>query len=153
MTMRIVIHNNDMTGPIKNRPTIQIAESALTSAEEILANIPANLSPMIVEHENLPDYWFCKAWFVANGVVNVDMNKARELHRDRLRGARFNKLAELDVAFQRALETGADTKEIVAKKQELRDLPKDQRIDVATNTDELKAFWPEFLGKSCYIHD
>jgi hypothetical protein len=146
MTMRIVIHNNDMSGPIKNRPTIQIAESDMTSAEKLLADIPANLSPLIIEYSDLPDQMFCKAWFVANGKVNVDMDYARELHRNRMRGARFNKLAELDIEFQRALETGTDTKDIVARKQALRDVTKDPGIEAATTTQELRSVWPEILG-------
>ena len=42
-----------------------------------------------------------------------------------------------DVAFQRALESGADTSTIVAEKQRLRDVTK--LADAATTLDELKA--------------
>ena len=41
-----------------------------------------------------------------------------------------------DVAFQRALESGADTTAIVAEKQRLRDITK--LADEATTLDELK---------------
>ena len=40
----------------------------------------------------------------------------------RLRAEREPLLAAQDVAFQRALETGADTSAIVAEKQRLRDI-------------------------------
>jgi hypothetical protein len=42
-----------------------------------------------------------------------------------------------DVAFQRALEQGADTTAIVAEKQRLRDIT--NLADQATTLDELKA--------------
>ena len=52
---------------------------------------------------------------------------------------------ELDVEYTRALESGADTTSIVAKKQELRDYP--TQVDSATTTDEIKAVWDtEKLG-------
>ena len=47
----------------------------------------------------------------------IDMAKAREIHKAKIREARTPKLAELDIEFQRALETSADTSTIVAKKQ------------------------------------
>ena len=81
----------------------------------------------------------------------IDMAKAREIHKTKIREARSPKLAELDVEFQRALETGASTTDIVAKKQALRDAPADSAIDAATTTDELKAQWnTSILGTSPY---
>jgi hypothetical protein len=41
-----------------------------------------------------------------------------------------------DVAFQRAIEQGADTSAIVAEKQRLRDIT--QVVDTATTLEELK---------------
>jgi hypothetical protein len=75
-------------------------------------------------------------------MITVNMNKARDIHRARLREARAPLFAALDVAFQRAMESGADTAEIVAKKQALRDVTKDPAIDAAQTTDELKAVRP-----------
>ena len=69
----------------------------------------------------------------------VDMAKAREIHKTNIRRAREPKLAELDVEFQKALETGASTTEIVAKKQALRDAPADSGIAAASDADALKA--------------
>ena len=78
-------------------------------------------------------------------MITVNMEKARDIHRQRLREARAPLFNALDVAFQRAMETGADTAEIVAKKQALRDVTADPAIDAAQTTDELKAVWPEIL--------
>ena len=81
----------------------------------------------------------------------VDMAKAREIHKTRIREARGPKLEELDVEFQRALETSADTSAIIAKKQALRDAPADSAIDAATDEAGLKAQWnTSVLGDSPY---
>ena len=71
----------------------------------------------------------------------IDMAKAREIHKNKIREARSPKLAELDIEFQKALETGASTTDIVAKKQALRDAPADSGIASAGSADELKAQW------------
>tara|TARA_B100001778_G_C18380016_1_gene534826 strand:+ start:271 stop:528 length:258 start_codon:yes stop_codon:yes gene_type:complete len=82
---------------------------------------------------------------------SVNMAKAREIHKTNIREARTPKLAALDVEFQKALETGASTTDIVAKKQALRDAPADSGIDSASDTDALKAQWKtEILGTSPY---
>ena len=81
----------------------------------------------------------------------VDMAKAREIHKTNIRAAREPKLAELDIEFQKALETGASTTDIVAKKQALRDAPADSEITSAADTDALKAQWKtDILGSSPY---
>ena len=81
----------------------------------------------------------------------VDMAKAREIHKTNIRTAREPKLAELDIEFQKALETGASTTDIVAKKQALRDAPADSGITSAADTDALKAQWKtDILGTSPY---
>ena len=80
-----------------------------------------------------------------------DMAKAREIHKTNIRTARTPKLAELDVEFQKALETGASTTDIVAKKQALRDAPADAGIASASDTDALKSQWKtDILGTSPY---
>ena len=67
-------------------------------------------------------------------VINID--KAKGITKDRLRAERAPLLQEQDVAFQRALESGADTAAIVAEKQRLRDIT--NLADTATTLDELK---------------
>ena len=81
----------------------------------------------------------------------INMAKAREIHKNNIREARAPKLAELDIEFQKALETSADTSAIVAKKQALRDAPADSGIVAASDTDALKAQWnTSLLGNSPY---
>ena len=77
--------------------------------------------------------------------------KAREIHKTNIRNARTLKFAELDIEFQKALETGASTTDIVAKKQALRDAPADSGIAAASDADALKAQWKtDILGASPY---
>ena len=79
------------------------------------------------------------------------MAKAREIHKTKIRFARQSKFAELDIEFQRALESSSDTSTIVAKKQALRDAPADSAIESATDEAGLKAQWnTSILGDSPY---
>ena len=92
---------------------------------------------LIVNTSDLPrDNDFFDAWELSNGVVTVSFPKAVEITKKRLRAERTPLLAAQDVAFQRALESGADTTAIVAEKQRLRDITK--LADEATTLDELK---------------
>ena len=82
----------------------------------------------------------------------IDMAKAKEIHKTNIRKARVSKLAELDVEFQRALETSSSTTDIIAKKQALRDAPAAVGISSAITPDELKAQWDtSILGASPYL--
>ncbi len=69
--------------------------------------------------------------------IIIDINKAKEITKDRLRAERTPLLEAQDVAFQRALESGADTSAIVAEKQRLRDIT--NLVDDADTVEELKA--------------
>ena len=71
--------------------------------------------------------------------LKINIDKAKNIWKNKIRVARKSKLEELDVEFVRAQETGADTSAIVAKKKELRDFP--AKVDSATTTDEIKAVW------------
>jgi hypothetical protein len=69
-------------------------------------------------------------------MIVINVNKAKEITKERLRAERAPLLQAQDVAFQRALEKGADTTAIVAEKQRLRDIT--QLADQASTLDELK---------------
>ena len=84
-------------------------------------------------------------------IIKTDIAKAKEIHKTNIRVARTPKLADLDVEFQKALETSSDTTDIVSKKQALRDAPADSAIDAATDEAGLKAQWnTSILGTSPY---
>lgn len=67
-------------------------------------------------------------------VINID--KAKEITKDRLRAERKPLLEAQDILFMQAQETGADTTTIVAEKQRLRDIT--DQVDSMTTLDELK---------------
>ena len=69
--------------------------------------------------------------------IIVDINKAKEITKGRLRVERKPLLEAQDVAFQRALESSADTTAIVAEKQRLRDIT--TLVDTVNTVEELKA--------------
>lgn len=102
-------------------------------------DIPSGLDSYIVRADTLPenDNDFFDAWEQTKGVVTVNLSKAREITKARLRAERDPLLAAQDVAFQRALETGADTSKIVAEKQRLRDIT--SLADAAETLAELRA--------------
>jgi hypothetical protein len=70
-------------------------------------------------------------------MITINLSKAKDITKDRLRTERAPLLQAQDVAFQRALEQSADTSAIVAEKQRLRDIT--QLADQATTVEELKA--------------
>ena len=70
-------------------------------------------------------------------MITINIDKAKDITKQRLRTEREPLLAAQDVAFQRALETNADTAAIVAEKQRLRDITK--IVDTCSTAEELKA--------------
>ena len=99
------------------------------------------------DYEVPAEHTFRGAW-EANadtGVISVDMAAARDIWRDKIRQARTEPLAALDTSYMKALETGADTTQITADKQALRDAPTDPAIDAATTPEELAAVQPSGL--------
>ena len=94
---------------------------------------------LIVEQSALPNQYsdFFDAWELVDGSVTVSLDKAKEITKKRLRAEREPLLAAQDVAFQRALETGADTSAIVAEKARLRDVP--SLADAETTLEGLRA--------------
>lgn len=70
-------------------------------------------------------------------MIMINIDKAKDITKDRLRGERAPLLAAQDVAYMRAVEAGADTATIVAEKQRLRDIT--QVVDTCSTVEELKA--------------
>jgi hypothetical protein len=84
-------------------------------------------------------------------MIKINVDKAKEIQKNKLREARKPLLEKLDVDFVRALETGGDTASIAAQKQALRDVTNivtEAEITGTTVdevTTELKAIWNEEL--------
>ena len=129
--MQVIVYTNSDGGVSVCYPTGEL------SVEEVQAKTtPAG--SVIVENDALPNEHneFFNAWELSGSTVSVNIVKAKELTKARLRIEREPLLTAQDVAFQRALETNADTTAIVAEKQRLRDITK--LADAATTVNELK---------------
>jgi len=85
------------------------------------------------------DRTFRGAWQYNEAVIEVDMAKARDIHKDNLRAERKPRLEALDVDYMKALEAGTDADAIAAQKTSLRDITADSRIAAAATPDALKA--------------
>lgn len=68
--------------------------------------------------------------------IKINITKAKEITKDRLRVERKPLLEKLDVDFIKAQETGSDTSVIIAEKQRLRDIT--NQVDSMTTIEELK---------------
>ena len=77
-------------------------------------------------------------------MITIDITKAKEVWKNKIRVARKSALEKLDVDFIKAQEAETSTTAIVADKQTLRDLP--EQVNTATTTDEIKAVWNDMLG-------
>jgi hypothetical protein len=106
------------------------------SIEEVAAkDVPSGVPYRIVNDDEVPsDRAFRDA---LKYDLTVDMPKAVNITKDRLRVERAPLLTALDVQYQRAQEDGRDTTIIISEKQRLRDVTK--LADTATTLDELKA--------------
>jgi len=126
----IIVHTNKQGGVSVTFPTGEV------SIEEVLAKDCPDHA-IIVDSADLPNEHndFFNAWELVDGKVSVNLTKATDITKTRLRAERAPLLTALDVQYQRALESGTDTKAIVAEKQRLRDITK----ITATTLDELKA--------------
>ena len=69
--------------------------------------------------------------------IKIDIAKAKDITKDRLRAERKPLLEAQDVLFMKAQEAGEDTSAIVAEKQRLRDIT--NTVDSVTTVDELKS--------------
>jgi len=127
-----IIFTNDNGGVSVCIPTGEI------SIEAVLAK-DCPKGAMIVEQSSLPNQHndFFDAWELVDGKVEVSLVKAKEITKNRLRSEREPLLQAQDVAFQRALEAGADTTAIVAEKNRLRDVT--SLADAETTLEGLRA--------------
>lgn len=93
----------------------------------------------IVEDDYIPtDRTFRDAWdFDDDGIITEQIDKAKEIHKNRLRAERKPLLEELDVQYIRKQEKGGDITDIVTEKQKLRDITK--LVDNCKTIDEIKA--------------
>ena len=85
------------------------------------------------------DRTFRGAWAFNEAVIEVDMAKARDIHKDNLRAERKPRLEALDVSYMKALEAGSGADAIATQKATLRNITDDSRIAAASTPEALKA--------------
>lgn len=129
---KVIIYTNENGGVSVCVPTGELDINSVKAKDTPSHSI-------IVQESELPqaDNDFFNAWELANGAVTVNLAKAKEITKERLRAERAPLLAAQDVLFQRAQESGADTTAIVAEKQRLRDIT--NLANTCTTTAELRA--------------
>ena len=130
--MQAIIFSNSNGGVSVCIPTGELDIHAVKAKDTPSTSI-------IVQDSELPqaDNDFFNAWELADGVVTVNLNKAKEITKARLRAEREPLLAAQDVLYMRATEANADTTAIVAEKQRLRDVT--GLVDACTTTAQLRA--------------
>ena len=69
--------------------------------------------------------------------ITINLAKAKDITKDRLRADRKPLLEAQDILFMQAQEVGSDTTAIVAEKNRLREITDD--TDACTTLDQLKA--------------
>jgi hypothetical protein len=85
-------------------------------------------------------------------MIKINLEKALEIHKQKIRERREIVFKDLDIQFMKALEAGNTilSTEIGTKKQALRDIP-DIDISNVSTLDELKEIWnEELLGTNPY---
>jgi hypothetical protein len=128
-----IIFTNDNGGVSTCIPTGEISIEAVLTKD-----VPEGKGARIVNISDLPrDNDFYDAWEMDATSVTVNLDKAKEITKKRLRAEREPLLAAQDVAFQRALESGVNTTAIVVEKQRLRDIT--GLVDAVTTLEGLRA--------------
>ncbi len=121
-----------VVNPVDGIPLERIIERA----------VPKGFAYSIVdESEVSTDRTFRNAWKFDGRKIEVDMPKARELVKEKLRQQRAPLLAALDIEFMQALEgsDAAKAKDIKDRKQKLRDVTAHPDIEKAKTPEDLKA--------------
>ena len=68
--------------------------------------------------------------------IKININKAKEITKNKLREQRKPLLEDLDIQYMKSQEVGNDTTDIVTEKQRLRDIT--NQVDSMTTVEELK---------------
>ena len=128
----VIIFTNDQGGVSVCIPTGEISIGEVKNKDCPVDSyiIPESVLP-------LADKDFFDAWEQKSGVVFVNIQKAKEITKKRLRSERQHLLELQDIEFQRAIESGSSTQSIIAEKQRLRDIT--NLVDQAKTLDDLRS--------------
>lgn len=110
------------------------------TVEDCMRSVPAGVLCKVVDESEIPqDRYFRNAWQLSDKGIGVDIERAKEIQRDRWRKIREPILAALDIEFMMAVEDSSPSRRntIASKKQALRDVTKTELpddLDVIRNT-------------------
>jgi hypothetical protein len=129
---QVIVYTNQNGGVSICYPTSELPIEDVQAKDTPIGSV-------IIDTDSLPnEYNYFFGALELDGInITINLNKAKDITKDRLRKEREPLLLAQDIAFQRALETGADTSAIVAEKQRLRDITK--LVDTVNTVEELKA--------------
>ena len=122
-----------------------------TLNDVLIKSVPASgrdTADIIDVSEILSDRTFRNAWETSKGKsTEVNLSKAKDIAKEKVREARTPKFQELDIAYQRADEAGdADAKAaVVTKKQTARDATANTKITNADSVANLKTGMNEVI--------
>lgn len=137
--MKYIIHKNHTN----NSVLVTVPSGELSIEEVLIKDCPQGA--FIVDKSDLPNFdEFFDAWELNNKTVSVNINKAKEIWKNKIRLSRTSAFEILDAEYMIALEKNISTTEIVTTKQILRDLP--LQVDSALTLDEIKSVWNILLG-------
>lgn len=99
-----------------------------------------NLYPgsVIASYNELPDPDFIDATVISGETISLDLNKAKEVHKERLRQERTPLFKELDQLYLEADSRSKNLTTIKARQTYLRDITDDPAFDSAITLDDIK---------------
>lgn len=119
------------------------AEPCADGKEHEPGSYPTEADPItVIDEDDIPvDLSYRAAWVLQGTAPVVDMERAKEIKRNRLRLDRKPLFAENDAMASWAVLLGDEQMkaEVLAERQRLRDLPALPSIDAAQTPDDLKA--------------
>lgn len=123
---------------------IQEGDSVVVRVPVDGAELDSVPNSKLVDSESLPDREFRDAWTIEG---KVDLAKAKEVWKSKIRAIRDKRLEALDIQWMKAMERG-DVKiaaSIAADKQVLRDVTEREELTKAKTLEQVKDFWPAIL--------
>lgn len=124
-------------------PTNEYLANGGTIEDLMEKAVPEGVTDASIEDaDSIPsDRTFRNAWTTSeNSSVTVDLAKAKEVAKEKVRAVRDPALVKQDVAYQRADEDNDDSAKaaVIARKKVLRDAPADSRITDSADVETLK---------------
>lgn len=122
---------------LKKRSIKEIAKTDILVAEYHICN-----SDRVPSDKN-----FRQAWVYTKKGIDIDMEKARQMHLERIRKVRNSKWPDFDNRYTIAQRDGEDLKKLEKERKTLKNIPQkiEPLIKKAKTPEELIQIWPKEL--------